>query len=201
VTNAKNIGKHNLSFCNDGQFPVDLPPERILQALPDLPMLDVAEAITLMRLAYSRNWKFSIARYAEYALIIVGAVASGGATAVFVISAKGLSKIIAAIGIMHVVGDKLKGEVPPLEDFVKNALIDTIHLGPAGSINQCARRVAFTGIIHGVHGYNVVVQVPVAPAAAIRVAEVAPAPAQKPIQAEEVRQLVASAMSLALFNN
>jgi hypothetical protein len=160
VTHSKKIGKHNVLLCNDGQAPVDMPRERVLQALKDLPVIDVTEANILMRDAYGKNWKFSVARYAEYALILTGVAASGGTGAIVSISTRGMSKLVGGIGIAHVLGDRLKGEVPSLDPFLANALNDTVHLGPAGSANQCASRIVFTGVIHGVHGYDLTVQVP-----------------------------------------
>lgn len=183
VTHSKKIGKHNVLLCNDGAIPADVPKERILQALKDLPVIDVTEANILVRDAYGKNWKFNVARYAEYGLIVAGMLASGGTSSTLTISTKGMSKLVGAIGVAHVVGDRLKGEVPSIDPFLVNALSDTVHLGPAGSANQCSSRIVFTGVIHGVHGYDVTVQVPVAQVAAAKVAGVSP---------DEARQLVAA---------
>src|SRR6267142_3219036 len=94
VTHSKKLGKHNVLLCNDGQVAADVPKERVLQALKDLPVLDVTEALVLMKDAYGKNWKFTIARYAEYGLIIAGVAAGGpGTNALFTISVKGMSKL------------------------------------------------------------------------------------------------------------
>jgi hypothetical protein len=198
VTHSKKLGKHNVMQCNKGAVPVDVPREITLQELHELPVIDVTEANILMRLAYDHNWKFTIVRYGEYAMIVVGALASGGSsTVLFTISTRGMSKLIAGIGVAHLLGDRLKGEVPSLDPFLANALTDAVHLGPAGSPTQCATRVIFTGVIHGVHGYDVTANVPVLPPATVRVAE---SPAPKPINGEEATQLVALVMAMPLPN-
>lgn len=191
VTHSKKLGKHNVYECNNGQVGVDVPPERTFQALKDLPIIDLAEANILMREAYDHNPKFTVARAAEYALIIAGIVSSGGVGGIVAVSPKIAAGIVSAIGITHMVGDKLKGEVPSLDPFLANSLNDTVHLGPAGSPTQCARRVVFTSVIHGVHGYDLIVDIPVAPGA------IAAPAVRAQLSTEEKNQVVALVFAVA----
>lgn len=202
ATHAKNIGKHNIIQCNDGVTAVDVPKERTLQALKDLPVIDVTEAVILVTQQYNNNPKFTLTRYAEYGLIAVGALSGGAGSAVVQLSSKTLARLVAGIGLAHLLGDRLRGEVPSLAPFLANALTDTVHLGPAGSANQCVSRVVFTGVIHGVHGYDVVVQMPVAPPTPTtnRVADNQPQPPAA-LTSDDQKQLVAAVAAVPLWQH
>jgi hypothetical protein len=163
VLHVKNIGLHTVRMCNQGAVAVTMPPEVVFMGLHELPAISIDRAEVLITDAYNHNPKFTLARLAEYGLVVAGIVTSGGIGGIVAVSAKVSGGIVAGIGVAHVVGDKLKGEVPLLGPFLGSTLSDSVTLAPAGVAGYCATKTIFTGIIKGVHSLDVTVAVPVAP--------------------------------------
>jgi hypothetical protein len=162
VLHTKNIGLHTVRMCDQGEFGVNLDPEIVFQALKDLPAMTVERAEIVVRDAYNHNKKLVIVRLLEYGVIIATFIVSGG---VITLAPKFISALGMAIPTIHVLGDKLAGEVPSLASILGTVLVEEVVLSAAGTKGQCQTRTVFTPVIpkKDLKKYDVTINVVVAP--------------------------------------
>jgi hypothetical protein len=159
VLHTRKIGLHTVRMCNLGAVPVALPPEQVFMALAGLPSMTVERAEALVADSYDHNRKLTIVRFVEYGAILATVVISGGMVAAV---PKVSSALGASIPVAHLLGDKIKGEVPALSDILSNVLAAQVNLAAAGADGYCATRTIFTPAIKQVKSYEVTVAIPVA---------------------------------------
>ncbi len=163
VLHAKNFGVHNIQLCNASIQTVTVPLEQVIGALPDFPYLPYDQAEILAANSYQHNPKLMVARIGEYAaLVATGVMAGGTASSVLKISPKAIALVAVGIPLFHTIGDKLKGEVPPISQFSSQIIQGDTVLSPAGQKGYCVSKLILSSKIpsNKLKSYDVTVSLP-----------------------------------------
>lgn len=137
--------------CNSADSAVTLAPERLFQAAPDLPFLDLDTAAMVLQQSHVRHTRVRIARYLEGAVVLATVLTGGGviAAAPRVLVALSLSASAA-----HQMADMIQGVAPDMGILNSKLLSAPITLAPGG----CDTRLALSGVVPDAKPVNAVLK-------------------------------------------